>query len=109
VAVERALQREGFSVMAARDGVAAVDLFEKHSGDIDVVVLDLSLPFLSGRDVCEKIRALKGDIQVLFTSAHDSIAIKPSNGQPRERFLRKPYRLGDLIRTLREMLPPLRP
>jgi PAS domain S-box-containing protein len=104
-AVERALQREGFSVMTARDGIAAVELFARHSGDIDVVVLDLSLPFLSGRDVCEKMRELKRDVQVLFTSGHDSVAVKTPNGQPRERFLRKPYRLGDLVRTLREMMP----
>ena len=70
-AVERALQREGFSVIAARDGVAAVDLFARHSRDIDVVILDLALPFLSGREVCEKMRELKRDIQVLFTSGHD--------------------------------------
>jgi PAS domain S-box-containing protein len=106
-AVERALQREGFSVIAARDGIAAVDLFARHSRDIDVVVLDLALPFLSGREVCEKMRELKRDVQVLFTSGHDSVAIKTPNGQTRERFLRKPYRLGDLVRTLREMLPPL--
>jgi PAS domain S-box-containing protein len=116
-AVERALQREGFSVIAARDGFAAVELFAKHSGDIDVVVLDISLPFLSGRDVCERLRELKKDVQVLFTSGHDSIPIRtphgqapngqPPNGQAKERFLRKPYRLGDLVRNLREMMPPL--
>jgi DNA-binding response OmpR family regulator len=109
-AVERALRREGFSVMAARDGLAAVELFAKHSGDIDVVVLDLSLPSLSGHDVCERMRELKRDVQVLFTSGHDSVATRTLNGQspngrPKERFLRKPYRLGDLVRTLREMLP----
>jgi PAS domain S-box-containing protein len=106
-AVDRALQREGFSVITARDGAAAVELFATHSGEIDVVVLDLSLPFLSGRDVCEKMRELKRDVQVVFTSGHDSVATKAPNGQPKERFLRKPYRLGDLIRMLREIAPPL--
>ena len=105
-AVERALQREGFFVITARDGAAAVELFARHCGDIDVVVLDLSLPFLSGREVFEKMRELKKDVQVVFTSGHDSVAIKAPNGQPRERFLRKPYRLGDLVRTLREIMPP---
>ncbi len=111
-AVERALRREGFSVMTARDGFAAVELFARHSENIDVVVLDLSLPYLSGRDVCEKMRDLKSDVQVLFTSGHDSVATRTPQGHPpdeqfKERFLRKPYRLGDLVRTLREMMPPL--
>ncbi len=103
-AVERALQREGFSVLTARDGAAAVEAFAKHFGNIDVVVLDVSLPFLSGRDVCEKMRELKKDVQVVFTSGHDSVPMKTSNGHSRERFLRKPYRIGDLVRTLREMI-----
>ncbi len=75
-AVERALQREGFFVITARDGAAAVELFARHCGDIDVVVLDLSLPFLSGREVFEKMRELKKDVQVVFTSGHDSVAIE---------------------------------
>jgi two-component system cell cycle sensor histidine kinase/response regulator CckA len=99
-----ALEREGYSVMAARDGLAAVELFERHFREIEAVVLDLTLPGLSGLAVCEEIRRLKPDVHVLFTSA---IGAAHSSALTNERFLRKPYRLMELVRTLREMMAPV--
>jgi nitrogen-specific signal transduction histidine kinase len=106
LAVASALRREGFSVIAARDGLAAVQLFASHSSEIDVVVLDLTLPGLSGRQVCEEIRRLKTDVRVLFTTAYDSAGPDELNRQSSERFLRKPYRLRELINTIREIMAP---
>jgi two-component system, cell cycle sensor histidine kinase and response regulator CckA len=96
-----ALQREGFSVMEARDGLAAVELFEKYSRDIEAVVLDLTLPGFSGIAVCDEIRRLEPDVRVLFTNANGG---EESSELLNDRFLRKPYRLPELVHTLREMI-----
>jgi two-component system OmpR family response regulator len=96
-----ALQQEGFSVMAVRDGLAAVELFERYSCEIEAVVLDLTLPGLSGPAVCDEIRRLKPDVRVLFTCANGA---GESSELTNERFLRKPYRLPELVHTLREMM-----
>jgi len=98
-----ALQREGYSVLAARDGLAAIQLFERHFRQIDAVVLDLTLPGLSSRTVCDEIRRLKPDARVLFTSANGTDG---SSSSINDRWLRKPYQIGELVHTLREMMAP---
>jgi CheY-like chemotaxis protein len=103
-AVASALKREGFSVYTASDGLAAVQLFSQHSTEIDIAVLDLSLPGLSGRDVCEEIQRLKPDIRVLFTSAHDPEGRYGAGDGMKERFLPKPYRLRALVQTVLEIM-----
>ena len=103
VAVEKALHREGFQIITARDGLAAVELFTKHSSEIELAVLDMTLPGLSGSEVCAEIRRLKPGIQVLFTSANSPEEQREPSS---ERFLQKPYRIKELVHTLREMTAP---
>jgi two-component system, cell cycle sensor histidine kinase and response regulator CckA len=98
-----ALQQEGFSVMATHDGLIAIDLLERHFRDIEAIVLDLTPPSLFGRALCDEIRRLKPDVHVLFTSA---VGLAEPSALSNERFLRKPYRVSELIHTLREMMAP---
>jgi len=95
-----ALQREGFSVMATHSGLAALELFERYYREIDVVILDMTLPGLSGPDVCAEMRVHKPDLRVLFTDADG--ADEPG-AFSQERVLRKPYQARELIRVLRAM------
>jgi two-component system, cell cycle sensor histidine kinase and response regulator CckA len=104
VAEARALRREGFSVLEAHDGLAAVQLFANHSSEIGIVVLDMTLPGLSGDDVCGEIRRLKADVPVLFTSAQSSTGADDLRRPTGQRFLGKPYRLRELAQTIREMM-----
>ena len=104
VAEARTLRREGFTVLEAHDGLAAVQLFANHASEIGIVVLDMTLPGLSGTDVCEEIRRLKSDVPVLFTSAQSSIGPEEPGTLANERFLAKPYPLRELVQTIREMI-----
>ncbi len=103
VAVARALRREGFAVLEAHDGLDAVQLFASRSSEIGIVVLDMTLPGLSGNDVCEEIRRLKTDVPVIFTSAQPATGADEPARRTNQRFLGKPYRLRELVRTIREM------
>ena len=68
-ALTLSLQRDGFRVLVARDGLEALDVFKKESPDL--VLLDVMLPKLSGIDVCRAIRVL-GTTPVIMVTAKTS-------------------------------------
>ncbi len=81
-AVSKMLRRKGFAVFEAMDGRAGVDLFQAHAGEIDVVLLDLTLPGMTGREVLEGLRRLRSDVKVVITSAYSQeVAQKALGGQ----------------------------
>jgi CheY-like chemotaxis protein len=100
------LERAGFSVISAKDGSEAVDLFRNRSSEIVAVVLDLVMPGRSGEDVLKEIHALRTDIPVLLCSGyseheHDSNGTAPNS---MVSFIAKPYTSEALIGKLQEML-----
>jgi PAS domain S-box-containing protein len=101
-AVSQALHKRGFSVFAAGTGDAAVDTFETHAKEIDVVLLDWTLPGLPASEVLDRIRNIEPDARVVLTSAYDCPNTdRAIFGDPTlNRFLRKPYRFDDLVRAL---------
>jgi PAS domain S-box-containing protein len=103
-AVVSALKQAGFAVLEASDGLAAVQLFAANSTGIDIAILDLNLPGLSGDDVRNEIRRLRPEVPVIFTSAQAPKQGEQPGRQTNQRFVQKPYRLKELIETIREML-----
>jgi len=103
-ALSHALHKRGFSVFAAGTGKAAIETFEAHANDIDVVLLDLTLPGLSASEVFERIRDIEPDARVVLTSAYDRESADSAVFGERilSRFLRKPYRFDDLLRALNQ-------
>ena len=96
-----ALEELGYEVFTASDGVEAVDLFRVHAQAIDLVVLDRTLPRLSGEQVLREMQALRADVKVLLSSGDVSIELSSFPGAL--ALLRKPYqssRLGSMIREL---------
>ncbi|MBV8865561.1 MAG: response regulator [Acidobacteriaceae bacterium] len=107
LAVSKSLQKHGFVVMNAEDGRAALDLFRAHAGSIDLVLLDLTLPDISGPEVAKRLCRIQPDVRIFFTSAYDldqpGVEIASSE-EVLSNFIRKPYRLNELVSTLREAL-----
>jgi CheY-like chemotaxis protein len=62
------LERAGYEVLTASDGHAGLEIFRAH--DIDAVVLDYSMPGMSGGDVARAMRQLKPDVPILLLSAY---------------------------------------
>jgi DNA-binding response OmpR family regulator len=105
LAISMALRKRGFSVLAASDGRAAVDIFRANAKDIGVVLLDLTLPGISGRDVFGQIRVIKPDVRIVLTSAYDQkTAGSVTFGERHASFLPKPYAFADLMRGLQDAL-----
>ena len=99
------LERLGFEVVVGSDGREAVELFAQHRDRIRVVVLDLTMPGMSGEDVFRSIRAAKPDARVVLASGYsaDELASRLS-AKGYAGFLQKPYTIEDLTRVLKSIL-----
>jgi two-component system cell cycle sensor histidine kinase/response regulator CckA len=99
-----ALERHGFQVLDAADGRTALDVFAAHANAIDVVLLDVAMPELSGDEVCRELRRRRPDLRVILSSGYNDGRAQHA-GDGATAFLQKPYRVGTLIDTVRGVLP----
>ncbi|MBN9643872.1 response regulator transcription factor [Corynebacterium mendelii] len=96
------LKKEGFEVVIAGDGRTALDEFDK--GGIDIVLLDLMLPGMSGTDVCKKLRATSS-VPVIMVTARDSEIDKVVGLElGADDYVTKPYSSRELIARIRAVL-----
>jgi signal transduction histidine kinase/CheY-like chemotaxis protein len=97
-AVTTMLRKKGFSVFDAGDGMTGLDLFQAHTGQIDAVLMDATLPGMTGREVLEKLRGIRPDVTVILTSAYGrDVALETVGGGQSLPYIRKPYQVSDLI------------
>ncbi|MEO5799154.1 MAG: response regulator, partial [Gemmatimonadales bacterium] len=97
----RILERAGYRVLQADGGYDGLYLLERHRGEIGVVLLDLSMPDLSGREVLARMRETDPDLPVVLSSGLDAGSVESEvvEGHP-VRFLQKPYRLAELVEVV---------
>jgi two-component system cell cycle sensor histidine kinase/response regulator CckA len=100
----RILEHSGYQVMLAEDGEQAVGAYVRDRGRIDLVILDLSMPRLSGRDAYRRLREIDADVGILFASGYSSDGIEATAQEPGCGFIAKPYRPDDLTRAVRAAL-----
>ena len=100
----------GYKVILARDGEEAVRLYRQHQGNIQLVVLDVLMPLLSGPQAYGQISQITPGLPVVFTTGHTAEASlrDPAIGD-RALFLQKPYSPQELGRTIRSALDRMRP
>jgi CheY-like chemotaxis protein len=103
-AVSKVLRRKGCSVLEASDGTFALDVLRMHKDHIDVILLDVTLPGASSREVYEAARRLRPDLPVIVTSAKSEEMAAAWLATGIEHFLRKPFSLGDVTDLIREIL-----
>ena len=105
VAVSKMLKKKGFEVIEAGDGSSALELVRAHRDEIDVMLLDITLPGVSSREVFEQAQRLRPNLKVILTSAYGREAVNASfEGLPVERFIRKPFQFVDLMGLLQDAL-----
>jgi two-component system cell cycle sensor histidine kinase/response regulator CckA len=99
------LRSRGFRVEEARNGEEAFHWFAEHPADVHLVVTDVIMPNLSGREFGERVRALRPSIRVLFMSGYtDDTIIRHGISTGEANFLQKPYTLHALAQKVREVL-----
>ena len=96
------LGREGFEVIVADTGTAAVEIFERQGADL--ILLDLMLPGLSGTEVCRQIRA-KSSVPIIMLTAKDSEVDKVVGLElGADDYVTKPYSSRELVARIRAVL-----
>ncbi|MCX6913477.1 MAG: ATP-binding protein, partial [Verrucomicrobia bacterium] len=104
--VKLALQRAGFKVFTAADGVAGVALFEQHRDEIQCVVCDLSMPRLDGWGTLTALRQLAPGLPIILSSGYDSARVMAGvHPELPQALLQKPYELKALIQLINQVWP----
>jgi two-component system, cell cycle sensor histidine kinase and response regulator CckA len=96
------LEAAGFRVLEAQDGADAVELFRREYPRIDLVILDLTMPRLSGRDAFRSMTAIDPDARVMFSSGYSADDLSDVTGAV--GLLAKPYRPQELVSAVRRAL-----
>jgi nitrogen-specific signal transduction histidine kinase/CheY-like chemotaxis protein len=79
---KRALERHGYKVLTADSGLAAIDVFRRHPGEIALVVLDLSMPRMNGDETLPELRKIRPEVKVVVSSGFsESEAMALFHGQ----------------------------
>jgi len=95
----------GYKVIVTRDGEAAVEAFSKHRNQIDLVILDLVMPRMGGREAYDRIRTLDSNVPVIFMSGYSAETAQSGFAEEsRTEFIQKPYGITALGNKVREAL-----
>ncbi len=99
------LARYGYTVLTAGGGEEAVEVYRRHKKEIAVVILDIMMPDVDGREVFRRIREIDPAAQVIISSGynqeHDADALLREGAAG---FVKKPYRIAELVGKLGEVL-----
>jgi two-component system cell cycle sensor histidine kinase/response regulator CckA len=103
--LKEALNGLGFGVLIAPDGEEAIELFRANRKNICLVISDVIMPKISGKEMGNRIREMKPDIKILFTSGYtDDYMEKMDAGISNEQFLAKPFSLEALRDKIQKMI-----
>jgi CheY-like chemotaxis protein len=98
----RLLERAGYTVLTACDGFEAEQLYREHQDQIALVLMDVSMPNLGGREAAERIRAMNPRARVLFASGSPEHLLSATGFL--SPLLEKPYEPDLLLRSVRRIL-----
>jgi len=99
------LQSCGMQTELARDGYEGIDLFRTHPTDFDLVLLDMTMPRLSGEETLQLLREIRPDVRVLFMSGYNRREVVATLGGEGELgFIQKPFTLESLRENIQAMI-----
>ena len=108
---KQVLERHGYAVLEAPDGEAAVRLAQRHRGPIHLLLTDVVMPRVSGRELAEQLARVRPDTRVLYASGYtDDSVVRHGILESGTAYLQKPFSPESLARKVREVLdaPPAR-
>jgi PAS domain S-box-containing protein len=103
--IRLALRSQGYTVLEASGGPQALRVAQAHSGPIHLLVTDVVMPELSGRELAERLCTLRPGLKVLYLSGHtDDAVVRQGVQEAHIPFLQKPFTPGQLAAKIREVL-----
>jgi two-component system cell cycle sensor histidine kinase/response regulator CckA len=101
----RALGQRGYQVLEASTGTEALDVFESHQGDVDLVVSDVVMPEMDGPTLMEKLRRDRPDLKIIFISGYAEDSFRKHLAENEDfMFLQKPFDLKELAAAVKAAL-----
>jgi PAS domain S-box-containing protein len=99
--IRLALERHGYRVLLAQDGVAGIELFKTGHAEIALVILDLTMPKISGEETLRQLRAIRPSTAVILSSGYSQTeATRKFVGKGLASFLQKPFTLAQLLASV---------
>ncbi|HLK47130.1 MAG TPA: response regulator [Bryobacteraceae bacterium] len=106
----RILAGSGYSVLEASNGAQAVDLFRQHSPALDLAIVDMVMPGMSGLDVAAEMERLRPGMKILYISGYaSSVAMESISSRFPDHVLIKPFDAAQLIDRVALLLKPAEP
>ncbi len=96
------LSSYGYEVLTANAGQKALDIFSKREKPIDLLITDLVMPNMSGRELMEKVREISPATRVLCSSGY----VRAGAGDNDDSYLQKPFTSQELLRKVKQVLAP---
>jgi two-component system cell cycle sensor histidine kinase/response regulator CckA len=103
--LENILTAEGYRVMTAKDGAEAVEVYTQYKNQIELVLMDMDLPKLSGAEVLRKLQEINPKVKVIFASGYIDPHIKSEVLKAGvKHFVQKPYIPQEVLRHIRKVI-----
>jgi len=99
------LEESGYVVLEANGGEQAAELFKAHKGRIDLLITDVVMPKISGKEVAERLKKVHPETKVLFMSGYtDEAIVHHGIVDSHIAFIQKPFSENALTRKVRDVL-----
>ncbi|MFN7992986.1 MAG: response regulator [Bryobacteraceae bacterium] len=100
----RMLVQNGFHVLEARDGQAALEICESEAASLHLVLTDLVMPHMSGGELACRLAHMRPDLRILFMSGYPQEPLVQRLGRDRAIFIQKPFTSVTLVEAIRRTL-----
>ena len=102
---KRVLGKQGYNVLEAGDGEQAIEVFEKHHAPIHLIITDVVMPGINGKELADKLTARCPEIKVLYISGYtDNVIVHHGVLEKGTNFIQKPYTMESITRKVRKVL-----
>ena len=99
------LERQGYKILEAANGNETLQVCEKYKGQIHLMVTDVVMPGMSGRELADRIKSVNPEMKVLYTSGHaDDTIVHYGVLRDGVNYIQKPFTMEGLARKVREVL-----
>jgi len=102
---KRLLKRMGFEVLLANDGQEAVEVFARYGQTIGLVILDMTMPRMDGKEALEHIKKIRSDVKIVLSTGYSERDVAANfQGRGFDAFIQKPYNYRELKDVVRMLL-----